>query len=510
MDRSNDRGRSVVIVAIPEKRDPVWKISSEKVPHLTLCYLGDQVDDVAIIRMTEYLDHVVKTSIRPFGLGVKRRGLLGEHQADVLFFKESHADELRDIRSYLLGDGDIYNAYHSTDQYEKWLPHLTLGYPETPARPEVKDSFGIDWVYFDRVALWTGDYEGAEFELNRDEVSMSDSVNDILEHFGTKGMKWGVRKDKGHEGERAKTSKIEKLDRKFEQRGGTLGTYMDIHNAAAKLTNKNDIDRINNKPQYKGRDFTRDSPLRRKYYREHQKAYLDNVERAAKDMGTNASGTKSYRIVELPGRDGLGLGTWQVEVADVKHADVSDDTHYLVKIRYDDMGHIVSVEEEGDDLEQSDSVEEFLAHFGVKGMKWGVVRDKENVLTEARDRFKDTVKRGVDDHKDKSSVREFRKRAEKSGVRTLGDKELAQLVKRADLENKYRELRQKEKEASRAFVKALWDNFGKEIFGAIIREGVAYKFRGGNNSGGSTKTTVIDGRVLEGASRAIGRFASSK
>lgn len=29
------------IVAIPEERDPVWKYSSEKVPHMTLLFLGE-------------------------------------------------------------------------------------------------------------------------------------------------------------------------------------------------------------------------------------------------------------------------------------------------------------------------------------------------------------------------------------------------------------------------------------------------------------------------------------
>src|SRR5580765_5794043 len=40
-------------------------------------------------------------------------------------------------------------------------------------------------------------------------------IENLLEHHGTKGMKWGVRRDKGHEGESASPKKITKLDKKF-------------------------------------------------------------------------------------------------------------------------------------------------------------------------------------------------------------------------------------------------------------------------------------------------------
>lgn len=329
MDRSNTSSsgvsRGLVIVAIPSDREHVWKVSSEKVPHLTLCYLGDQADDDAIIRMTQYLSHVVETSMQPFGLSVKRRGILGDRQAEVLFFDEADTDTLRDVRSYFLANGDIYNAYHSTDQYEKWQPHLTLGYPETPAKTEGAEYLEDSWIRFDRIALWTGPYEGAEFELTRerDEVSMSTPV------------------------------------------------------------------------------------------------------------------------------------------------------------------------------------ENFLAQYGIPGMKWGVVKKHLPLVEEVRERGKDAFKIGGADSKDKVVLRDLRKKAEKGGVRTLDDKDLAKLVKRADLENKYRKIRQEEKEASRAFVKALWDGFGKELLGSLIREGVSYKFRGGNRDRSPFRATVVDGNIIERATKAL-------
>lgn len=191
-----------------------------------------------------------------------------------------------------------------------------------------------------------------------------DNTN-ILEHSGVKGMKWGVRNDKGHEGESAKTKKIAKLDKKFEKNMDKYKTVAALHNRAADLANTR-MDAINNKPQYKGKDFTRDSPLRQKYYKEHQQSFLDGVTQAAKEMGTNASGTKEYSIIET------GNGGWDIYLTDVKHAD--DRTpEFSVDVDYDEMGHIRKVMPPKE-ATHDDSVENFLAHYGVKGQKWGIRR----------------------------------------------------------------------------------------------------------------------------------------
>lgn len=191
---------SLTIVAIPEADDITWKLSSEKVPHMTILFLGDQSKNPNVGRITEYLEHAA-SQINKFGLSVGRRGLLGEHDADVLFFDDLMTDGLRRFRSHLLMNDDIAAAYNSAKQYSGWTPHLTMGYPETPAKPDKRDYTGIHWVNFNRIALWTGDYEGPTFPLKsysgEVSVSMGDQeVDDFLEHFGVLGMKWGVRRDK--------------------------------------------------------------------------------------------------------------------------------------------------------------------------------------------------------------------------------------------------------------------------------------------------------------------------
>lgn len=190
----------VIIVAIPAQDDYVWKISSEKVPHLTLLYLGSNVKDVE--RVTEFVGHVVDTTFNgKFYLEVDHRGELGDKPADVLFFGGYGIKTLEEFRRYLLHDPDIRSAYNSVEQFPNFTPHLTLGYPETPAKPDKRDLTEFYGVKFDRIALWTEDYDGPEFELkretHRDEspMYMSSLGADFLQHYGIKGMRWGVRRD---------------------------------------------------------------------------------------------------------------------------------------------------------------------------------------------------------------------------------------------------------------------------------------------------------------------------
>lgn len=191
---------NLVIVAIPREDDPIWEISSEKVPHLTILFLGD-ASSAPVEQIAQFLIHASARMLTRFGLDVDRRGELGDDKADVLFFQDNwELPRLREFRDQLLKDNNIRKAYDSVEQYPVWTPHLTLGYPESPAKPTKER---IYWVQFDRIALWDKDSDGLEIILKNDyalEVAMSDTSamgrQFALEHFGVKGMKWGVRKDR--------------------------------------------------------------------------------------------------------------------------------------------------------------------------------------------------------------------------------------------------------------------------------------------------------------------------
>lgn len=198
----------LIVAAIPAEDDYVWKLSSEKVPHMTILFLGDALQVSNLASMAGFVQHATEVKLRRFGLDVDRRGTLGEDEADVLFFSEYGLKDLRDYRANLLQDHNIRTAYDSVEQFPEWHPHLTLGYPETPAKSDERDYPSLGWVNFDRIGFWFGDYDGLEFPLQTYydydlEVAMSSTaeagsaaVGEIL-HYGVKGMRWRVRRGKG-------------------------------------------------------------------------------------------------------------------------------------------------------------------------------------------------------------------------------------------------------------------------------------------------------------------------
>lgn len=215
----------LAIVAIPAEDDYVNKISSEKVPHMTLLFLGETSKVKNISEIVDFVEHASKTLTR-FCLEVDHRGTLGPNLADVLYFakrKWSGFGEVQSFRSNLLKDDNTKIAYDSIEQFPEWIPHLTLGFPDTPANPDERDFPKFYSVEFDRIAVWTGDFEGPEFNLKSWDWGVSDGyavmsqtasvVSRILSHHGIKGQKWGVRKNQNlskvtviDKGKRLKTS----------------------------------------------------------------------------------------------------------------------------------------------------------------------------------------------------------------------------------------------------------------------------------------------------------------
>jgi hypothetical protein len=186
---------SIVIVAIPREDDPVWKYSSEKVPHMTLLYLGDnELRDQE--NTLQYIQHVAKTSLSTFGMSVSRRGPLGPNDADVLFFtKDWQNKDLVAVRGHLLANDNIKIAHDSAEQFEGWTPHLTMGFPETPAKKDDREYPGFHYVQFDRIAVWFDDYEGPEFLLESNDMLMCEDSSpaawsdeqegeEVIEHAG--------------------------------------------------------------------------------------------------------------------------------------------------------------------------------------------------------------------------------------------------------------------------------------------------------------------------------------
>jgi len=255
----------LTIVAIPCRDDYVWKLSSEKVPHLTLMTLGE-VSDEATDEIDEFLEHIADVVMCPFGLDVDYRGELGPKNADVLFFKKYCVEILEEVRSYLRTNDYVDRAYNSIEQFPEWTPHLTMGYPESPAHEDTRDYPGTRWVNFDTVALWTGDYSGYEYRLDysdENQMYMSSSDKNSLAHYGIRGMRWGVRRSQ------------RKLDKANKVRSTASEDFAKAGDAYSKIKKtgvhsvsnaelKSVIDRMNLEKQYaslappsKGSQFTK-------------------------------------------------------------------------------------------------------------------------------------------------------------------------------------------------------------------------------------------------------------
>jgi len=422
---------NLVIVAIPREEDPVWKYSSEKKPHCTLLFLGE--DQSKSMEIAAYLQHAVNITDRgPFGLSVDHRGTLGVDEADVLFFRKDWAyKDLASFRTILLKDKNIRDAYDSVEQFPEWNPHLTMGYPQTPAKKDDRDYPGFHWVEFDRIALWTGNYEGPEFRLeyNYDaplEVAMSTTAQkgeEFVQHHGVKGMKWGVRKARsagravrgvdsqnrsrlhpdfqkeegrntGHDvlntlagvvvpvyGPLTIPSQVRLVRKGVRQLKADKGTRQDMkferrsrdHRTMIEIHNKavGDLNReqkrINEK--YKGVNLTdpKNAAKSRKYHQE-------TVDMMAKvyQKHANATTSKTGKLqydVELRGNDTIALKTKKIQ-----HAVGDDTTEIIMKFVKGDNGQVIGVKL--DELKQGEEMVDALIHYGVKGMKWGVHRSR--------------------------------------------------------------------------------------------------------------------------------------
>lgn len=275
--------------------------------------------------------------------------------------------------------------------------------------------------------------------------------SDALAHWGVKGMKWGVTRDRTT---------------------GLLGTGKsgdkDVHGveafrAAANASNgsanraQKGIDAglrsLNSLPPY-NKMKAGDTELRKSY-----------DDRAAAIITTQLQ--KSQRRTDLvrtisinSARTAIGLG---VAGYILLHADDAAAVEYEIPIETDSVGRITKVDlgkirqvgvSHSDIL--SMTTEEALAHWGVKGMKWGV-RRSDAELTKARsvaDRLADArgqdktalvrTKKGYSTGEALAAA-EFRDIAKRYGTSALSNSDLKQLNERLNLEANYAKMTPKQK-----------------------------------------------------------------
>ena len=142
----------VGVFLLPEASDPVVAASSEPA-HLTTIWLGDMndLDEGTIGAIRDEVAAYSAVLEGPVVVPVTERGTLGDEEADVAFLEPTEA--LLALREGLLeASPTIKRVMESVEQFPQWTPHVTLGYPETPAAGE----YDGEAVTFDRVGLWVG------------------------------------------------------------------------------------------------------------------------------------------------------------------------------------------------------------------------------------------------------------------------------------------------------------------------------------------------------------------
>lgn len=442
--------KSYVIVALPKADDPVNSLSTDKKPHLTLLYLGPYLENPD--RVAQFLRHAAANSLEEFFLTVKNRGPLGTDNADVLFFDKYRLKEIEDFRTHLRSNPDVEKSYLSTEQYPEWIPHLTLGYPETPYQSK-KDEIFLP-VVFDRLALWSGDSEGPEFPLRQSPDGMSHSDIDLeeefsgfldaleaelnlldeedLKHFGVKGMKWGVRKE-----ERPALGSLgpSQIERKTAS-GKTIVMTKDTPNRLHRF-----LGRISSgyRESYKNSAALTlsdgsgkrigEAQVRKKNKDELNLVWL-GIDRSARGQGYATAAVKAAK--EFGRQEGFKKLTLEVP------GDSPDARHIYEKLGFkvdkvqpkqddDDVwGGLTSMTLDVEKTVRHTDAEAFLAHYGVKGMKWGVVRKKPAPHTFSADA---------------SRAQKTKKKIERhGGIHALSNKEMQDLVTRANLEKQFKNL----------------------------------------------------------------------
>lgn len=413
----------VAIVAIPAEDDYVWRISSEKVPHMTLLYLGDLEANPKLANIENFVQHVVSSSMFLGWMSVAKRGVLGPDEADVVFF-EKHGPSytmFEDARAAMLQNTDIHVAYNSTQQFPEWTPHLTLGYPPTPAKPDMREYPGIHGVRFDKIAIWFGNFDGPEFELNpREEVdlAMADHVSAILSHAATFSTKpWSDFQESDYDLEQWKRACL-------------------ISPAQPS----------NSKSDYK-------LPVKEP------------------DGTYNQNAIFAVAAVLAGGRGGVSATTEQKAAATKK-----------VLSLYAQMGKKPPASLTGSAKHSDLVVDDILAHHGVKGMKWGVRKDSSVHSTStttsklrrpatdvtARQRPGQFVRTSGGKRQtaaeDAVRVAASRQLAKKSTTDVLSNKQLQDAVTRMNLEQQYSQLAKRSDRRTRGqrFIQTLLGTTRKE------------------------------------------------
>jgi hypothetical protein len=273
-------------------------------------------------------------------------------------------------------------------------------------------------------------------QMNEDPPSslMQSNIENLIEHHGVKGMHWGSRAAKrsvsgrsakvGQKvGKPLRKARLSRQDKKWQKNIYSVRGAVAIHNNVADKMNNGGLNKLNSNPKYKNMKFLDSGGNIRHgdktvdaYMREYEKMNVDFTRQAVKEVhGKSPSGNLKATL------DTSDPAQWKVIVSstETKHAvdtvptlimEVEHDDHYITLVK--------NVKEQV--LEQSERIEDFINHHGVKGMHWGVRRARSGVRVSS----------------------DFKKTAPHRGKKPsqLSNKQLKAVNERVNLEQNYRRM----------------------------------------------------------------------
>ena len=293
---------------------------------------------------------------------------------------------------------------------------------------------------------------------------------DFIQHYGVKGMKWGVRRDL----KKLRTSKeredyLNEKDKKWIEKVNTKPKIAQVSRRTQARFRREVLKPLNQQYSWKDQTF---SPSKKRAYEAQVKAGMQDILEQEIFRAHKYSPTRTKEVAFEPQRDGTykavivqrsnaklakqgnsiiksdarraraeARAAERARKATAKHTDEPEDLDEL----YDDFFMILEVDENGmitdirnpagDDLAQAEEVESFLQHYGTKGMRWGVRKDRST------GRRVGSPTAGTSKARRQPTTKPGNKKSPPKKPSEFSDDELNALIKRMELEKRYSTLK---------------------------------------------------------------------